>query len=258
MSLHDPFALAFKVAERRAAYTQKTADMIACVSFSGLTGTNCRPKQCRRGGDRCQRKDTRPVQPARLRIDIQALRARYRDERDKRLRSEGKAQYVEVDGRASPTISTIPTSMPDFAREPVSDETEVVIVGGGFGGLLCGARLRAGRHRLISASWKRRPISAAPGTGTATPARPATPRATSICRCSKRSATCRATNTPGRRRSTNTRRASAEHFDLYDDALFQTEVTELRWDEDDGALDRRDRPRRRASARGSCHGRTVR
>ena len=31
-------------------------------------------------------------------IDIQALRARYRDERDLRLRSEGKAQYVEATG----------------------------------------------------------------------------------------------------------------------------------------------------------------
>ena len=34
------------------------------------------------------------------------------------------------------------------------------------------------------------------------------------------------------RRSSSTASASAEHFDLYDDALFQTEVTELRWDED--------------------------
>ena len=36
-----------------------------------------------------------------------------------------------------------PWADPGFAREPVSEETEVVIVGGGFGGLLCGARLRA-------------------------------------------------------------------------------------------------------------------
>ena len=31
-------------------------------------------------------------------VDISALRARYRDERDRRLRAEGKAQYVDVTG----------------------------------------------------------------------------------------------------------------------------------------------------------------
>ena len=31
-------------------------------------------------------------------IDVEALRARYRAERDKRLRAEGNEQYVEVKG----------------------------------------------------------------------------------------------------------------------------------------------------------------
>lgn len=39
MWLHGALALARKVAEGRATYTQKTADAIACVTFSGLT--NC-------------------------------------------------------------------------------------------------------------------------------------------------------------------------------------------------------------------------
>ena len=34
-------------------------------------------------------------------VDIAALRARYRDERDRRLRTDGKAQYVEVAGDLS-------------------------------------------------------------------------------------------------------------------------------------------------------------
>jgi cyclohexanone monooxygenase len=75
-------------------------------------------------------------------VDISALRARYRDERDRRLRSEGKAQYVEVTGDFGRYLDD-PMADPGFARAPVSEETEVVIVGGGFGGLLCGARLRA-------------------------------------------------------------------------------------------------------------------
>ena len=43
---------------------------------------------------------------------------------------------------SSPTSSTIPTSSPGFAREPLTDEVDVVLIGGGFGGLLAGARLR--------------------------------------------------------------------------------------------------------------------
>src|SRR5947208_11303854 len=74
-------------------------------------------------------------------IDIAALRARYRDERDRRLRTEGKAQYVEVAGEFGRYLDD-PWADPEFARAAVSEQTEVLIVGGGFGGLLCGARLR--------------------------------------------------------------------------------------------------------------------
>ena len=34
-----------------------------------------------------------------LRFDPDALRAKYREERDKRLRADGNAQYVEVTGK---------------------------------------------------------------------------------------------------------------------------------------------------------------
>ncbi|MET4272029.1 cation diffusion facilitator CzcD-associated flavoprotein CzcO [Bradyrhizobium sp. F1.2.2] len=74
-------------------------------------------------------------------IDIAALRARYREERDRRLRTEGKAQYVEVTGEFGRYLDD-PWANSGFAREAVSEQTEVLIVGGGFGGLLCGARLR--------------------------------------------------------------------------------------------------------------------
>ncbi len=74
-------------------------------------------------------------------IDIAAFRARYRNERDLRLRAEGKAQYVEATGDFSRYLDD-PRADPGFARGAVSEQTEVLIVGGGFGGLLCGARLR--------------------------------------------------------------------------------------------------------------------
>ena len=71
------------------------------------------------------------------------------------------------------------------------------------------ARVCARPASRISASWKRPPISAAPGTGIVIPVRPAIPRATSICRCWKRPATCRCANMRARRRSTNIPAASA-------------------------------------------------
>ena len=45
-----------------------------------------------------------------LAFDPEALRAKYRAERDKRLRADGNEQYVEVDGRVRATTSTTPTS----------------------------------------------------------------------------------------------------------------------------------------------------
>ena len=74
-------------------------------------------------------------------FDPDALRAKYREERDKRLRADGNEQYVEVKGDFSRYIDD-PYVDPGFTREPLSDAVDVVIIGGGFGGLLAGARLR--------------------------------------------------------------------------------------------------------------------
>jgi len=69
------------------------------------------------------------------------LRAKYREERNKRLRSDGNDQYVEVSGRFEHYLDD-PYVEPGFHREPLADEVEVAVIGGGFGGLLAGARLR--------------------------------------------------------------------------------------------------------------------
>jgi cation diffusion facilitator CzcD-associated flavoprotein CzcO len=74
-------------------------------------------------------------------FDPEALRAKYREERDKRLRPDGNEQYVEVKGDFSRYIDD-PYVDPGFTREPLNDSVDVVIIGGGFGGLLAGARLR--------------------------------------------------------------------------------------------------------------------
>jgi cyclohexanone monooxygenase len=74
------------------------------------------------------------------RFDPDALRAKYRAERDKRLRADGNNQYIEMNGRFAHYIDD-PYVEPGFARAPLTGEVEVMVIGGGFGGLLAAARL---------------------------------------------------------------------------------------------------------------------
>src|SRR5262245_59031584 len=74
-------------------------------------------------------------------FDPDELRSKYRRERDKRLRPDGNEQYIEVKGRFAHFLDD-PYATPGFTRAPLADEVEVAVIGGGFGGLLAGARLR--------------------------------------------------------------------------------------------------------------------
>ncbi|WP_006245212.1 flavin-containing monooxygenase [Mycolicibacterium tusciae] len=74
-------------------------------------------------------------------FDVDALRQKYAEERDRRLRPDGIAQYVEISGVFA-DFANDPWSDQEFTREPLSDEVDVAIIGAGFGGLLTGARLR--------------------------------------------------------------------------------------------------------------------
>ena len=76
-----------------------------------------------------------------LDFDPAALKAKYLEERDKRLRDDGNEQYVEVTAEFSHYVDD-PYVEPGFSRAPLQDEVEVAIIGGGFGGLLMAARLR--------------------------------------------------------------------------------------------------------------------
>ena len=104
-------------------------------------------------------------------FDPDALRARYRAERDKRMRADGNEQYVETKGDFSRYIDD-PYVDPGFTREPIHDSVEAAIIGGGFGGLLRGGRLREAGVKSIRMI-ERAATSAAPGTGTAIPGRSA-------------------------------------------------------------------------------------
>ena len=163
-------------------------------------------------------------------FDPVALKAKYLEERDKRLRPDGNEQYVEVKADFSKYVDD-PYVEPGFTRDPVNDEVEVVIVGGGFGGLLIGARLKeAGFNdvRLIEKAgdvggtwyWNRYPgamcdvesyvyLPLLEETGYMPKHKYSF--APEIFEHSK---------------------AIARRFGLYDNALFQTSITEMRWDEE--------------------------
>ena len=76
-----------------------------------------------------------------LDFDPDALREKYRLERDRRLRPEANDQYVEITADFRHYVDD-PHVEPGFTRESLTDAVDVVIVGGGFGGLLAAARLR--------------------------------------------------------------------------------------------------------------------
>ena len=65
---------------------------------------------------------------------------KYRVEREKRLRADGTAQYSELTD-AYAEFDRDPGVEPGFTRDPITEETDVVIVGAGIGGLTTAVRL---------------------------------------------------------------------------------------------------------------------
>lgn len=161
-------------------------------------------------------------------IDREALRAKYAAERDKRLRDDGNEQYIEPVGKFAhyledPYVAPTP-------REPLTDEVTVAFIGGGFAGLVTGARLKeAGIDdvRIIEKGgdfggtwyWNRYPGAQCDTTSFVymplleetghmpTEKYAHAPEILEHCQ------------------------RIGKHYDLYDNAVFSTEVTDLRWDD---------------------------
>src|SRR5262245_57374851 len=74
-------------------------------------------------------------------MDKQAIRAKYLAERDKRLRSDGNAQYLRLAGTSLAHYLDDPYT-PVGERESLTDHVTVAVIGGGFAGLVTGARLK--------------------------------------------------------------------------------------------------------------------
>ena len=73
-------------------------------------------------------------------LSPEEIREKYRIEREKRLRSDGTAQFKTIAGEWA-DFGRDPFVDPDFTRDAVREETEVVIVGAGFGGMLAAHHL---------------------------------------------------------------------------------------------------------------------
>jgi len=164
-----------------------------------------------------------------IEFEPDALLTKYLAERDKRLRPDGNAQYVEVKAEFSRYVED-PYVEPGFTRAPVFDEVEFAIIGGGFGGLLMGARLReAGfqRLRVVESAgdfggtwyWNRYP-----GAMCDVESYCYLPLLEELGYMPKHKYSFAPEILEHSRRI-------ARHYRLYDDALMQTGVTELRWDE---------------------------
>src|SRR5262245_16001909 len=166
--------------------------------------------------------------PADPNLDPEVLRARYRAERDKRIRSDGNEQYVNVTGSFAHYLED--PYVPRVERAPLFDEVSVIVVGGGFGGLLAGARLAdAGITdvRIIEKGgdfggtwyWNRYP-----GAQCDVESYIYLPLLEEVGYVPKE----KYTRAP---EILEHSRAIGRKYGLYDNACFQTEVTELRWDD---------------------------
>jgi len=166
---------------------------------------------------------------AKLEFDLDALRAKYLAERDRRLRGDGLGQYQKTEGDLA-IYDEDPYVEPGFTRAPLTDEVEVAIIGGGFGGLLAGAWLRkAGFEdiRVIDKAgdfggtwyWNRYP-----GAQCDVESYIYLPMLEELGYVPK----LKYSYGP---EILDHARAIARHFRLYDNACLQTRITGLRWDD---------------------------
>ena len=164
-----------------------------------------------------------------LGFNPEELRGKYRVERDKRIRTDGNNQYKETAGDFSKYVDD-PYADKEFNRVPLTDHSDVVIIGGGLGGLVSGARFReigTEKIRIIEKGsdfggtwyWNRYPGAMCDVESyiylplleemNYVPIEKYTHAPEILSYCKK----------------------LADHYDLYKDACLQTEVTEIKWDE---------------------------
>lgn len=165
-----------------------------------------------------------------LDFDPTTLKAKYLAERDKRLRDDANDQYVQVTAEFSHYVDD-PYATADLNREPLFDEVEMAIIGGGFGGLLMAARMKeAGFNdiRMIEKAgdfggtwyWNRYP-----GAMCDVESYCYLPLLEELNYIPKHKYSFAPEILEHSRRI-------ARHYDLYDNACLQTSITNLTWEEE--------------------------
>ncbi len=158
-------------------------------------------------------------------LNFEELRDRYARERERR-EAAGDRRYRDI-AEVSPDLAADPYTVP-IPRDPISDQVDVLVVGGGFGGLLTAARLRqAGvkKVRIVEAGgdvggawyWNRYPGAACDVESYIYMPLLEETGYMPLERYSKAAEIrehCR---------------RIAYHFNIYNDAIFSTQVTRLTW-----------------------------
>lgn len=169
--------------------------------------------------------------PVNVDFDPAKVRQKFAEEREKRLRTEPMDQFQGL--RDTVEIDSSDPWTPQIDREPIEEEVEVVVLGGGFGGLLTGAHLRkngVADLRIIEEAgdfggtwyWNRYP-----GVECDVESYMYMPLLEETGYIPTRRFS------PGTEVFEHTRRIG-RHFELYQSALFHTTVTSAHWLEDQG------------------------
>ena len=82
-----------------------------------------------------------PGLPSAHEIDIAALKQKYQQERDRRISKAGQQQYVQPKAEFAEAYEGDPYT-PVTPRQPLSEEIETAILGGGWSGIMAGVRMR--------------------------------------------------------------------------------------------------------------------
>jgi cation diffusion facilitator CzcD-associated flavoprotein CzcO len=169
-----------------------------------------------------------PARPDGSAIDKAALRRKYRQERDKRIRPDGNDQYLRLTGQLAHYLDD--PYVRRTAREPKTDHVTVAFIGGGFAGLVTGARLREAGVRDIRIIEKGGGFGGTwywnryPGAQCDTASFVYMP----LLEETGHMPTEKYAHGPEILEHCH---RIGQHFGLYDNALFHTEVKDLEWDQ---------------------------